>query len=183
MYRATWGSLWNDLSVVISNSRTFTLRILLGNISIALSHCSPNVPVLRGLNINVKAGQYVALVGPSGCGKSTTVALIERFYDPIAGEVLVDGVPVSAYNLSEYRKHISIVGQEPTYFYNLYVLILDFIKEPSDLTFFLVQIRKSRKTKSMMLQKTQMYTSRYFVDSRFSTLFKVSRQDMRPSSG
>ena len=101
--------------MVISSSRTFTLRILLGDISIDLSNCSPNVPVLRGLNINVKAGQYVALVGPSGCGKSTTVAMIERFYDPIAGQVLVDGVPVSSYNLSEYRKHISIVSQEPTY--------------------------------------------------------------------
>jgi ATP-binding cassette, subfamily B (MDR/TAP), member 1 len=70
--------------------------------------------VLRGLNLDIKPGQYVALVGSSGCGKSTTVALIERFYDPIAGEVLVDGVPVSQYNLSDYRKNISIVSQEPT---------------------------------------------------------------------
>jgi len=65
--------------------------------------------------LDIKGGQYVALVGSSGCGKSTTVGLIERFYDPIAGEVLVDGVPVSEYNLSDYRKNISIVSQEPTY--------------------------------------------------------------------
>lgn len=77
--------------------------------------CRADIPVLRGLNLNIKPGQYVALVGASGCGKSTTVALIERFYDPIAGEVLVDGTPVSAYNLSDYRKNISIVSQEPTY--------------------------------------------------------------------
>jgi len=75
----------------------------------------PDVPVLRGLNLNIKPGTYVALVGASGCGKSTTVGLVERFYDPVAGEVLVDGVPVSGYNLSEYRKNISIVSQEPTY--------------------------------------------------------------------
>jgi ATP-binding cassette subfamily B (MDR/TAP) protein 1 len=75
----------------------------------------PDVPVLKGLNLDIKPGQYVALVGSSGCGKSTTVGLIERFYDPIAGEVLVDGVPVSEYNLSDYRKNISIVSQEPTY--------------------------------------------------------------------
>ena len=81
-----------------------------------LSNHSPDVPVLRGLNLDIKSGQYVALVGSSGCGKSTTVALIERFYDPIGGEVLIDGTPVSAYNLSEYRKNISIVTQEPTYF-------------------------------------------------------------------
>jgi ATP-binding cassette, subfamily B (MDR/TAP), member 1 len=75
----------------------------------------PDVPVLRGLNLQVKAGQYVALVGASGCGKSTTVALVERFYDPMAGEVIVDGIPVSEYNLAQYRKNISIVSQEPTY--------------------------------------------------------------------
>jgi ATP-binding cassette, subfamily B (MDR/TAP), member 1 len=79
------------------------------------SNSRPDVPVLRGLNLDVKSGQYVALVGASGCGKSTTVALIERFYDPIAGQVLVDGVPISEYNLSEYRQSISIVSQEPTY--------------------------------------------------------------------
>jgi ATP-binding cassette, subfamily B (MDR/TAP), member 1 len=44
----------------------------------------PEVPVLRGLNLTVKPGQYVALVGASGCGKSTTIALMERFYDPLA---------------------------------------------------------------------------------------------------
>lgn len=71
--------------------------------------------MLRGFNLEVQAGQYVALVGASGCGKSTTVGLIERFYDPIAGQILVDGIPLSEYNLADYRKTISIVNQEPTY--------------------------------------------------------------------
>ena len=71
--------------------------------------------MLRGLNLEIQAGQYVALVGASGCGKSTTVGLIERFYDPIAGQVLVDGITVSEYNLADYRKTIAIVSQEPTY--------------------------------------------------------------------
>ena len=79
------------------------------------SKSRPDVPVLRGLNLDVKPGQYVALVGASGCGKSTTVGLIERFYDPIAGEVLVDGTSVADYNLADFRKTISIVSQEPTY--------------------------------------------------------------------
>ena len=57
----------------------------------------PNVPVLRGLSLDVRPGQYVALVGPSGCGKSTAVALIERFYDPAHGVVSVDDVAVSEY--------------------------------------------------------------------------------------
>jgi len=76
----------------------------------------PHVPVLRGLDFEVKPGQYVALVGSSGCGKSTAVALIERFYDPVVGQVLVDGMDVAGYNLSDYRKSISLVSQEPTYF-------------------------------------------------------------------
>lgn len=71
--------------------------------------------MLRGLDIEVKPGQYVALVGSSGCGKSTAVQLIERFYDPLVGQVLVDGMDIAGYNLSEYRRNISLVSQEPTY--------------------------------------------------------------------
>ncbi|KAI9817283.1 MAG: GTPase-activating protein [Thelocarpon impressellum] len=74
----------------------------------------PEQPVLRGLNLTVKPGQYVALVGASGCGKSTTIALLERFYDPLAGGVYVDGKEISGLNLLEYRRHLALVSQEPT---------------------------------------------------------------------
>lgn len=49
----------------------------------------PGVRVLRGLSLTVEPGSFVAIVGPSGSGKSTTVQLVERFYDPLAGEVYV----------------------------------------------------------------------------------------------
>ena len=102
--------------MVILSSGMFISHIPQGNSTReGVADDRPDVPVLRGLNLNVKPGAYVALVGASGCGKSTTVALVERFYDPIAGEVLVDGIPISDYNLSEYRKNVSIVSQEPTY--------------------------------------------------------------------
>ena len=51
----------------------------------------PDVPILQGIDLEIKPGQTVALVGPSGCGKSTTVSLLQRFYDPLEGRVLVDG--------------------------------------------------------------------------------------------
>ncbi|TPX14288.1 uncharacterized protein E0L32_005484 [Thyridium curvatum] len=74
----------------------------------------PEQPVLRGLNLSVHPGQYVALVGASGCGKSTTIALLERFYDPLAGGVHVDGREISTLNVNGYRRHIALVSQEPT---------------------------------------------------------------------
>jgi ATP-binding cassette subfamily B (MDR/TAP) protein 1 len=73
----------------------------------------PQQPVLRGLNLSVKPGQYIALVGSSGCGKSTTIQLLERFYDPLAGGVFVDGKEISSLNVNSYRSHIALVAQEP----------------------------------------------------------------------
>ncbi|EFR01322.1 leptomycin B resistance protein pmd1 [Nannizzia gypsea CBS 118893] len=74
----------------------------------------PEQPVLRGLNLTVKPGQYIALVGPSGCGKSTTIALIERFYDTLSGGVYIDGKDISRLNVNSYRSHLALVSQEPT---------------------------------------------------------------------
>ncbi|KAI7472082.1 multidrug resistance protein [Hortaea werneckii] len=74
----------------------------------------PAQPVLRGLNLDVKPGQYVALVGASGCGKSTTIALLERFYDPLVGGVYVDGKEISSLNINNYRNFLALVSQEPT---------------------------------------------------------------------
>lgn len=74
----------------------------------------PEQPVLRGLNLTVKPGQYVALVGPSGCGKSTTISLVERFYDTLSGGVYIDGKDISRLNVNSYRSHLALVSQEPT---------------------------------------------------------------------
>ncbi|KAK7206666.1 P-loop containing nucleoside triphosphate hydrolase protein [Myxozyma melibiosi] len=72
-----------------------------------------NVPVLRGLNLKVKKGQFIALVGSSGCGKSTTIGLIESFYRPQRGMVTLDGVDISTLNVASYRSQIALVQQEP----------------------------------------------------------------------
>ncbi|KAL7417152.1 ste6-like protein [Mrakia frigida] len=74
----------------------------------------PSVRVLRGLNLDVAPGTYVALVGASGCGKSTTIQLALRFYDPLTGSITLDGVPISDLNVNSFREQVSLVSQEPT---------------------------------------------------------------------
>ncbi|XP_020843146.1 phosphatidylcholine translocator ABCB4 isoform X2 [Phascolarctos cinereus] len=76
----------------------------------------PNVPVLQGLTLEVKKGQTLALVGSSGCGKSTVVQLLERFYDPLAGKVLLDGQETKKLNVQWLRAQLGIVSQEPILF-------------------------------------------------------------------
>ncbi|KAK5861234.1 hypothetical protein PBY51_022647 [Eleginops maclovinus] len=76
----------------------------------------PDVQVLNGLVVSVKPGQTLAFVGSSGCGKSTSVQLLERFYDPDQGHVLIDGRPSHNVNVPFLRSQIGIVSQEPVLF-------------------------------------------------------------------
>jgi subfamily B ATP-binding cassette protein MsbA len=68
-------------------------------------------PTLKGVNLVVSAGHNVAIVGPNGSGKTTLVNLIPRFYDPDAGQVLIDGVDIRDATLSSLRAQISMVTQ------------------------------------------------------------------------
>uniref|UniRef100_A0A3Q3MZQ3 ATP-binding cassette, sub-family B (MDR/TAP), member 11a n=1 Tax=Mastacembelus armatus TaxID=205130 RepID=A0A3Q3MZQ3_9TELE len=76
----------------------------------------PDIQVLNGLSVSVKPGQTLALVGSSGCGKSTSVQLLERFYDPEEGQVLIDSHPSHTVNVPFLRSQIGIVSQEPVLF-------------------------------------------------------------------
>jgi len=71
---------------------------------------------LKSVNIKFERGKTTALVGPSGSGKSTIVQLIERFYDPVEGEVLIDGENFRNINLRDFRSQVGYVGQEPVLF-------------------------------------------------------------------
>ncbi|XP_059667590.1 ABC transporter B family member 1-like [Cornus florida] len=76
----------------------------------------PDVPIFRDLTLRARAGKTLALVGPSGCGKSSVIALIQRFYEPSSGRVVIDGKDIRKYNLKSLRKHIAMVPQEPCLF-------------------------------------------------------------------
>ncbi|KAJ1473510.1 P-loop containing nucleoside triphosphate hydrolase protein, partial [Baffinella frigidus] len=72
--------------------------------------------VLRGLSFSISAGQTCALVGGSGGGKSTVIQLLERFYNPSTGSILLDGVNIRDLNLAWLRKCFALVSQEPVLF-------------------------------------------------------------------
>jgi len=72
--------------------------------------------VLEHLSFDVKAGQTIALVGRSGAGKSTISSLLPRFFEPTEGEILLDGVPLPDYKLTDLRRQIAMVSQKVTLF-------------------------------------------------------------------
>ncbi|AZS44673.1 Multidrug resistance ABC transporter ATP-binding/permease protein BmrA [Microbacterium oleivorans] len=76
------------------------------------SEPEPEATVLRGVSFEVPRGARVALVGPSGAGKSTTLALIERFYDPTAGAILIDGIDARALDRLSLRARLGYVEQD-----------------------------------------------------------------------
>lgn len=72
----------------------------------------PNRPALKNISINVKAGQSIALVGHTGSGKSTIINLLCRFYDPVQGRVLIDGIDIRDVSLDSLRKQVGLVMQD-----------------------------------------------------------------------
>lgn len=73
---------------------------------------SPDRSLIEHLDIDVEAGQKVAIVGPTGAGKSTMINLLMRFYDVTAGQIVLDGVPISQYSCEDLRRQIGMVLQE-----------------------------------------------------------------------
>ncbi|KAF7804972.1 ABC transporter B family member 21-like [Senna tora] len=76
----------------------------------------PDELIFNGFSLHIQSGTTAALVGQSGSGKSTVISLIERFYDPQAGEVLIDGINLKEFQLRWIRGKIGLVSQEPVLF-------------------------------------------------------------------
>ncbi len=84
--------------------------------NVHFNYDGPGLPVLRGISLDVRRGERVAIVGPSGAGKSTLFALLMRYYDPTAGSVRVDGVDLRLLDPTALRKRIGLVPQDPAIF-------------------------------------------------------------------
>ncbi|KAI3452365.1 hypothetical protein Pfo_009030 [Paulownia fortunei] len=76
----------------------------------------PESIIFEDFNLKIPAGKTVALVGGSGSGKSTVIALLQRFYDPLGGEILLDGVAIDKLQLKWLRSQMGLVSQEPALF-------------------------------------------------------------------
>jgi len=76
----------------------------------------PDAIVATGLSLRIAAGEMAALVGPSGSGKSTVMALVQRYYDPLAGSVTLGGHDLKTLNVRYLRSKVGLVGQEPVLF-------------------------------------------------------------------
>ncbi|RSL90957.1 hypothetical protein CEP51_000511 [Fusarium floridanum] len=78
---------------------------------------APNNRILKGVSLTIEPGQFVAFVGASGCGKSTMISLLERFYDPTTGSIVIDdSADLADINPRLYRSKLALVQQEPTLF-------------------------------------------------------------------
>ncbi|CAL8095680.1 unnamed protein product [Calicophoron daubneyi] len=97
-----------------------TLDHFEGNITVKnvkfLYPTRPDITILRNFSLDLKSGQTVALVGPSGSGKSTIVHLLQRFYDPVEGEIRIEGIDIKELDLKKLRNQIGVVQQEPVLF-------------------------------------------------------------------
>ena len=96
-----------------------TLRVPSGeikfeNVSFAFHQTRP---VLKNINLTIRAGEKVALVGPSGAGKSTIVKLLFRFYDVVSGEIKIDGQNIQKITQESLRHNLSLVPQDPILFH------------------------------------------------------------------
>lgn len=75
-----------------------------------------DIPILQGLSFRAPAGRIVGLIGGSGSGNSTIIALLQRFYDPKEGEIILDGYKIRRLQLKWWRSQMGLVNQEPVLF-------------------------------------------------------------------
>ncbi len=83
---------------------------------VSLRYENHTVPALTDIDLSIRSGEVVAFVGSSGSGKTTLVSLLPRFYEPTEGQILIDGTPLTSYDLKSLRAQIGTVSQEVVLF-------------------------------------------------------------------
>ncbi|MEM7330760.1 MAG: ABC transporter ATP-binding protein [Chloroflexota bacterium] len=107
-----------DVETAVSQTDSQTIPHVQGQISfkeISFRY-SEQEQILKNFNLDIKAGESIALVGHTGAGKSSIIKLIARFYDFQAGSIEIDGIPIETLELSAYRKQLGLVSQVPFLF-------------------------------------------------------------------
>jgi len=109
----------DNKNYIIDNNDDKTLELSKGNIEfkeISFKYNNTEAPTLNSTNLKIEGGKMTSLVGHSGAGKSTILNLIPRLYDPISGDILIDGKSIYKTKISSLRKYISLVSQDTTLF-------------------------------------------------------------------
>ncbi|TVU32270.1 hypothetical protein EJB05_23994 [Eragrostis curvula] len=115
-----FATIYRNPEIDANDKNGLVLENFVGSVELKDVHFSyparPEQQIFCGFSITIPTGMTMALVGESGSGKSTVISLVERFYDPQSGEVLLDGVNLKLLNLSRIRQKIGLVSQEPILF-------------------------------------------------------------------
>lgn len=111
-------SVLDEKTDIVEKDNATELKAVIGKVDFkaVTFKYNENEVILKDINLEVKAGQMVAIVGPSGAGKTTIVNLLPRFYDPVAGSIYIDDVNIADVTLDSLREKIGIVPQETVLF-------------------------------------------------------------------
>ena len=111
-------SVLDEKTDIVEKENATELKAVIGKVDFkaVTFKYNENEVILKDINLDVKAGQMVAIVGPSGAGKTTIVNLLPRFYDPVAGNIYIDDVNIADVTLASLREKIGIVPQETVLF-------------------------------------------------------------------
>lgn len=129
--------------------------------------------VLHDISMNVEPGEMIGLVGPSGAGKSTLIQLMVRFYDPTAGEVVIDGHDLRALDIGTYRTQVGMVLQDPYLFHGSIMDNISYgMKNPSPAS--IIEAARAAHAHDFICKLTQGYET--VIGERGQTLSGGERQ-------
>jgi ATP-binding cassette subfamily B (MDR/TAP) protein 1 len=100
----------DSVTTAETGSQTISGQLRFENVSFAYPF-RPSVIVLNDLSVDISPGQVTAVVGHSGSGKSTLITLLERWYEPLSGEIYLDGISIKYLGLKWWRRQIGLVQQ------------------------------------------------------------------------